>query len=737
MANIRTIGFIIPSLGSGGAERVVALLAQALSCDFAVHVLVQKDASQHFPVTGAQVHPIDFTREGILAAVVRLKLDLILDHYHWDQAHVRMMAGLAGDGLPVVLTEHNAFHYPLFQWARNGQVDYEAWFEDRHDLYRRFAAVTVLNGAAFRRFGRHLDNLRLIPNPATPVQSRGFDPDARRVLTVSHFQKRAKRLDLLYHAHARLLTQVPDAALTVLGDYDFLLDRQFRLGAGLGEAVIETPGRTALVDGHFARSSVFALSSEIEGQPMVLLEAARHGMPQVAFDLPGLSDQLVDGETGLLVPFGDTEAFGDALAGLLTDPARLRRMGAASRDLVERDFALHRIVALWRGLIAEIAETGRVTMPEAPPPLGKAGTRADARWVAHWRKVATEGDATIPPKVSFLVPVFGTEALLGRCLRSIQAQSLGDFECIVVDDASPGDVQGTLRAAVGDDRRFRVIEHSRNRGLYQARSTAAAAARGLYFAHVDSDDYIHPEFAEILFNEAMTTGAEIVECLAVELREDGRPIRFNQVRDPGPVEGRQAAQAFFANHLRNVVWNKLYSRDLWMRVPGHMEIDKGLTICEDLLRNAFLFPECRLYSSVPDCLYYYCRRPTSVVKGGDLRRLMGKLSDIQLAYGQAKARQSAPDQAANWQRLEARRIEDVQWYVQEYLSRHDMAQVQAELRALEGEADPGLAILLQLVQARSTLKAENARLTQAWRQEQSRADKAEQRLAEMRKLMER
>ena len=118
MGEITTIGFIIPSLTSGGAERVVAVLAEALSANFAVHVLVQNGAAQHYAVKGVKVHEVDFTAEAILAAVGRLKLDLLLDHYHWDQAHVRVMAEVADAGVPVVLTEHNAFHYPLFQSAR-------------------------------------------------------------------------------------------------------------------------------------------------------------------------------------------------------------------------------------------------------------------------------------------------------------------------------------------------------------------------------------------------------------------------------------------------------------------------------------------------------------------------------------------------------------------------------------------------------------------------------------------
>ena len=734
LADISTIGFIIPSLTSGGAERVVSVLAEALSSDFAVYVLVQKGSAQHYQVKGVKVEAIDFTAEAILEAVQRLKLDLLLDHYHWDQAHVRIMAEVADAGVRVVLTEHNAYHYPLFQWARDVKPGYENWFEERYAIYRKFASVTVLNDDAFQFFSQRLDNVRKVQNPAPVLASRRTDLTSRRILTVSHFRKRAKRLDLMYQAFAKVRTIVPDASLTVLGDYDWVQDHACRLAAGLGDALIETPGRTMLADRYFDRSALFALTSEIEGQPMVLLEAALHGIPQVAFDLPGLQDQIVHDETGLLVPFGDTDAFADAVAGLICDPARLAKMGAAGRALVTREFSIARVAGLWRDLIAEISERGRIKSTKAK--LSKLMIRRDAEWKEYWRQVQCRDDATVVPKISFLVPVFGTEAVLGRCLRSIQTQTLTEFECIVVDDASPGDVHQVVKATVGDDRRFRIVEHSRNRGLYQARSTAAEAARGLYFAHVDSDDYIDPQFAEIMFAEAITTGSEIVECMAVELREDGRPIRFNEIKHDGPVDGDQAARAFFNGSLRNVVWNKIYSHDLWRRVPLHSEIDVGLSICEDVLRNSLLFPECRRYSSVQDCLYYYCRRPTSVVKGGDFARMQAKLKDVEFAYSTAKSQQNAPEQATVWRKLDARRIEDVQWYIAEYLGRTDFAEVQEAMRRAGDGIDPMVAVAVTMIKARAAQQADHARMAKAWKHEQSRANGLEKRLAELRHMIE-
>lgn len=730
---ISSIALVIYDLGSGGAERVVACLARALRPDFRTVVFMRQGGRRHFDLAGVPVIEVDMTAGGMLAAVAEHRIDLILDHYHWNAGHVRMMAGLADQGVKIVLTEHNAFHYPLFQSARGHVAGQDQWFDDRYAFYAKFAAVTVLTEDTRQSFARHLGNVRKIANPL-PYLVPNPDPHAVAapqgpirqpvVLNVSHFGKPAKRLDLLYRSFAQVQPVVPEARLLIVGDYVWLGDHYLQRTTGIDPGRLHCVGRSRRVADYYAQGSVFALTSEIEGQPMVLLEAAQHGVPQVAFDLPGLCDQVIEGETGHLVPFGDCQAFAARLCDLLQDPARARGMGRAAQDFVGKAFAVDKIVQDWRDLIAEIDARGRVSiLPEpapdhplataakpVPDPVAAARQRQDAFWHSHWRSVARHKttnwlETGLDPKISFLVPVHGTEDLLGRCLDSIRTQTLTEFECIVVDDGSPGDVGAAFRAVVGEDARFRLIRQDGNRGLYQARSLAARAARGLYFAHIDSDDYIHPRFADVMFAEAMTTGAEIVECQAVEFTPEGRAVRFNTIRRESPVDGAEASRAFVSDVIRNVVWNKIYARDLWRRTPLHDQITMELSICEDMLRNGLLFPECRRYSAVKDCLYYYCRRPASVVRGGDLRRLAAKLDDIAFSYGVVMARQQGSYAAfggSAWavQRLDQRRLADVQWYIDEFLDRTEVAEVQAQMRALAAEAGADLSQVMARVESR-------------------------------------
>jgi len=110
----------------------------------------------------------------------------------------------------------------------------------------------------------------------------------------------------------------------------------------------------------YAVMDVLALPTYREGFPNVALEAAAMALPVVATAVPGCTDAVVDGETGLLVPPADGVALGRALERYLADPALRAAHGASARRRVLSDF---RQEAIWAALLetyrALAAERGR------------------------------------------------------------------------------------------------------------------------------------------------------------------------------------------------------------------------------------------------------------------------------------------------------------------------------------------------------------------------------------------
>lgn len=92
------------------------------------------------------------------------------------------------------------------------------------------------------------------------------------------------------------------------------------------------------------------------------------------------------------------------------------------------------------------------------------------------------------PKVSVLLPAYNASAFLARAVRSVQAQTMPDWELLIVDDASRDATARQAKALAAQDPRIRVFVLAQNGGAAAARNHALAAARGRYIAFLDADD---------------------------------------------------------------------------------------------------------------------------------------------------------------------------------------------------------------------------------------------------------
>ncbi len=168
-------------------------------------------------------------------------------------------------------------------------------------------------------------------------------------------------------------------------------------------------------------------------------------------------------------------------------------------------------------------------------------------------------------KITAIMPVYNVEKFIGKCIESLQAQTLTEWELIAVDDGSPDNSGAICDEYAMADSRITVI-HKENGGAPSARNTAIPKARGEYLYFVDSDDWAEPTMFEDMYTVAKENDAQLVVAgyyidtyysdTEFYTQEQALPSKkFGSQR-----EFREYAHNMFDKNLLYTPWNKLFQR---------------------------------------------------------------------------------------------------------------------------------------------------------------------------------
>lgn len=116
------------------------------------------------------------------------------------------------------------------------------------------------------------------------------------------------------------------------------------------------------------------------------------------------------------------------------------------------------------------------------------------------------------PRVSVLMPAYNAEEYVEAAVRSVMAQTFGDWEMIIIDDHSQDSTYWILCAIAREDKRIRVYRNPENLGAARTRNRGLDLCRGSYIALLDCDDVWYPAKLERQLKLAEQESADIVYC---------------------------------------------------------------------------------------------------------------------------------------------------------------------------------------------------------------------------------
>ena len=184
-------------------------------------------------------------------------------------------------------------------------------------------------------------------------------------------------------------------------------------------------------------------------------------------------------------------------------------------------------------------------------------------------------------KISVIIPIYNAEMFLKRCLDSVINNTYKNIEIICINDGSVDNSKALLENLSKIDGRIIVVNRE-NKGVSSTRNLGLKMATGDYISFIDADDWIHPNYFEILHKAINEEGIEVAICnhRKTNVYEeypcyDKENISFNEWN----------IEDIFNHHFsKSYVWGRLYKRSFI-----DCEFKEDIAYSEDAIFNAEVF----------------------------------------------------------------------------------------------------------------------------------------------------
>jgi glycosyltransferase involved in cell wall biosynthesis len=231
-----------------------------------------------------------------------------------------------------------------------------AWIVDFYDFSykeKKYDRIVVLTEEDKVANWKKWDNVSVIPNPVAFVSDEISKLNNNVIVTLGRLENQ-KNYSSLINSFKIINRIHPNWLLEIYGSGSQQDKLQLLIDELELRDTVYLKGTTNNATRELTNASIFALSSIMEGLPLVLVEAMECGLPVVSYQCPcGPKDIISDGVDGFLVPVGDEQMMADRICTLIEDEELRRKMGAAAKEKAKK-YHIDNITKQWMNLFEEL-----------------------------------------------------------------------------------------------------------------------------------------------------------------------------------------------------------------------------------------------------------------------------------------------------------------------------------------------------------------------------------------------
>ena len=209
--------------------------------------------------------------------------------------------------------------------------------------------------------------------------------------------------------------------------------------------------------------------------------------------------------------------------------------------------------------------------------------------------------------ISVIVPVYNVEKYLRKAVQSIQNQTYKHLEIMLINDGSTDSSGDICDELANSDSRIVVI-HKKNGGVSTARNEAQKLAKGNYVIYVDSDDYIHEEMIQFLYEQLIAENADVSSCSVMNVYQNSQTPQCSDENLYFVYNQEEFLREYLiGQRVQGTLGNKLIRKE----ITDQLEFPVG-KIYEDAYYHLQLVQVAKKYVVHTKPYYYYYHRNQSL-----------------------------------------------------------------------------------------------------------------------------